>query len=336
MWHSRNFRVMMFAALLLGLALLGGCAKKGAPTETRQVMGTSVTITVYDAGIKLKDMQPLYAEIFELLADWDKKVRQAGDGNQVTGLSRGAGQQSISADPAVFEMLMKSLRLYDASGQAFDIRYGPMLDLWGFDTQPRIPTAAELDTAKGLVANGGMFVAGNSILLARKGMRFDVREIALGYALDLAVEKLTAKGIRTAAICTPYVCRTVGEPLEKRGFRVSFPNPVKGDSAWAAAWVPAGGVALAASTEGRFSANGKTYHALLDPRTGMPAEKYSGALVQAADAATAQAMAYAMFVNGGEGFDAAGKAAVSGYVLLQGENKVAEAGTLAGHFELAK
>jgi FAD:protein FMN transferase len=336
MWHSRSIRILLFAALALGLALLGGCAKKGAPTETRQVLGTRVTITVYDAGIKLKDIQPLYAEIFAMMADWDKKVRQPGPDNQVTGISRGAGQQSISADPAVFEMLMKSLRLYDASGQAFDIRYGPMLDIWGFDSQPRIPTQTELDTAKALVVNGGMFVAGNSILLARKGMRFDVREIELGYALDLAADMLVKKGLHTAVICTPEVCRTIGDPPDKRGFRVSFPNPVKGDSAWATAWVPAGGVALAASSQGRFSANGKVYHELLDPRTGLPAEKYSGAVVQAADAATAQALAYAMFVNGGDGFDATGKAAVGGYVLLQGEGKAGEAGTLAGHFELAK
>ncbi len=336
MWHSRNFRCLVFAALVLAFSLLSGCAKKVAPTETRRVLGTDVTITVFDPGIKLEDMQPLYAEIFAQMADWDKKVLQQGPDNQVSGISRGAGQQSITADPPVFEMLMKSLRLYDASGQAFDIRYGPMLDIWGFDSQPRIPTQAELDTAKVLVANGGMFVAGNSILLARKGMRFDVREIALGYALDLAVEQLAAKGIRTALVRTPHVCRTVGDPPDKRGFRVTLPNPAEGDSAWASVWVPAGGVALAASTEGRFNAGGKAYHSLLDPRTGLPAEKYSGAIVQAADAATAQALAYAMFVNGGEGFDATGKAAVNGYVLLQGESKAAEAGTLAGHFEIAK
>ncbi len=149
-------------------------------------------------------------------------------------------------------------------------------------------------------------------------MRFDVREIALGYALDLAAEKLAAKGIHTAVIRTPHVYRTMGDPPDKRGFRVTLPNPAKGDSAWASVWVPAGGVALAASTEGRFNAAGKAYHSLLDPRTGLPAEKYSGAIVQAADAATAQALAYAMFVNGGEGFDATGKAVVNGYVLLQG------------------
>jgi thiamine biosynthesis lipoprotein len=185
-----------------------------------------------------------------------------------------------------------------------------------------------------------MFVAGNSILLAKRGMRFDVREIALGYAFDLAASKLTARGVRTAMIYSPRVCRTLGDPPERRGFPFAVANPLKPDAPWAKVWVPVGGAAYASAGVDRFVAGGRPYHSLLDPRTGMPAERCAAALVQARDATTAQAMAYAVFVWGtADSLATEGKAAVSGAVIVRDQNgkfDVSTSGSLAGRIEVSK
>lgn len=336
--HNRMNGLVLLTAILLSLFAVNGCrTAQTMPSATRKVFGANVTITVYDAGMKQKDLEPVFNEIFGSLTDWETKTLATGPQNQLAAIARGAGQQSIPSDGPVFDLLMKSLRLYDASGKVFDIRYGPMLDLWGIDSKPRVPTPAELDTAKLLVGEGGMFVAGNSILLAKKGMRFDVREIAAGFALDLAAAKLAEKGIRTATICTPTVCRTMGDPPDKRGFKITFANPAGSDSAWATVWAPVGGLAYASIGDGKFSAGGKSYHRHLDPRTGMPATVCDGAIVQSADAATAQAMAYSLFVAGStDGFDKDGKASVAGSVMLRndgGKMSVTKSGSLADRFE---
>ena len=327
--------------LVVAIAFVGcGKAAKSYPSETRKVMGTSVTITVFDPGLKQSDVKAVFNEVFSMMADWQKKTLDPGADNQVYGISKGAGNQSIPVDPAVFDMLMKALRLYDQSGKVFDIRYGPMLDLWGFDNKPHVPAQADLDSMKALVSDGGMFIAGKSILLAKKGMRFDVRQIAVGHMFDLAAAQLAAKGIRTALISCPTVCRTMGDPPDHHGFEWTISHPQKDGQPWAKVTVPVGGTAYASASAGHFDAGGKAYTALLDPRTGMPATNCAGALVQAPDAATAQALAYALYVAGNtDGFDKDGKAAVGGTAIIRdagGQMKITQTGSLSDCIELSK
>jgi FAD:protein FMN transferase len=338
MTRSRFIGAICVAAILATMLLVGGCRKGSQnPAESRNVMGTTVTITVYDADIKLKDVQPLFNEMFKLMADWEKRVLKPGPDNQVSGISKGAGTQSIPTDPDVFAMLMQGLRLYDMTGKVFDIRYGPMLDLWGIDSKPRVPSPAELDSMKPLVADGGMFVAGNSILLAKKGMRFDAREMAIGYIFDIVATKMAEKGLRTVTICSPTMCRAIGDPPDKRGFKVSFSNPLDASKPWATVYAPVGGVAYASLGSSGFQAGGKTYSRMIDPRTGLPAKTCSGVIVQAPDAASAQAYAYSMFVLGGtDGLTTEGRQQVGGYVLARDENgklAVLKNGSLNSRFE---
>jgi FAD:protein FMN transferase len=285
-------------------------------------------------------LKACFDDAFAAMDAIDKKALQPGPDNQVLGISKSAGEKSVPTDPEIFQLIMTALRLYDETGKIFDVRYGPMLDQWGFGSQTRVPSQAELDTAKTLVDGGGMFVAGNGILLGKKGMRFDLREIATGYAFDMAAAKLAENGIRSAMISSPYVCRTMGDPPTSRGFKWVVPNPEKGDSAWATVWAPVGGMALAASTEGRFQSGGKSYNCLLDPRTGKPADKCAGAMVQAPDAASAQALAYSVFVLGGvDGLAPEGKAKIGGSAIAQdaaGQLKLTKSGSLADHIETSK
>ena len=341
MTRNRVYGALCLTLAVAAILALNGCGKvKSYPSETRTVMGTSVTVTVYDPGMKTSDLKPVFSQIFDTMTDWQKKTLDPGADNQVSGISKGAGNQSIPVDAPVFEMLMKALRLYDQTGKVFDIRYGPMLDLWGFDGKPRVPTTAELDSMKPLVSDGGMFIAGNSILLAKKGMRFDVREIAIGHAFDMATSVLAQHGIHSATISSPRICRAMGDPPDKRGFKMTLANPLHPEQPWATVWAPIGGTAYTPASVGHFEAGGKTYSAMLDPRTGMPVSQCAGAVVQAPDAATAQALAYALYVAGStDGFDKDGKAAVGGSLIVRdqgGQLQVTKNGSLADRFETSK
>lgn len=335
---NRKSVASLFITIVLAAAL-AGCAKKpAAPQASRDVLGTKVTITLYDAAVKAKDAQPIFDAAFALLAEWEAKTMSATDANQVAAISGGAGNQSVPTDPPVHELLMKALRLYDNSGQVFDIRYGPFLDLWGFGATPRVPTQTELDTAKSLVAEGGMFVAGNSILLAKKGMRFDVREIAVGHAFDLAAARLAEAGIQSAMIAAPDIWRMMGNAPDPRGFKAEVPHPLTGAAGWATVWLPVGGAAVAGQFKNAFQSGGAQYHSFLDPRTGRPARACAAALVETPDAATAQALAYASFVFGNvDSLAAAGKRDVNGSVIVKetgGNLDAKAAGSLSDRFEL--
>lgn len=329
-------------ALLLAVVVLisFGCKSKVHPSETLNVMGTTVTITVFDPGMTAADMKPVFGEIAGLMADWERKTLLPGSLNQITGISKGAGTQSVPVEQPIFDMLMKALRFYDASGNVFDVRYGPMLQKWGFGQKPRVPAKAELDSLRPFVADGGMFVAGNSILLAKQGMSFDVREIALGQVMDLAAVKLADRGIRSAMIASPRVCRTMGDPPDSKGFPYFIADPVNLEKKWAKVFVPVGGTAYASVGVDRFESGGKSYHSLLDARTGLPAERCAGAVVQSKDAATAQAMAYSVFVWGTpDSLAAEGKTEIAGCIIVKSNGSTLDAnatGSLAGKLEVSK
>jgi len=335
-----RLRVVACLALLCGVLAASSCRKVVTPSETRDVMGTKVTITIYDEGLKPDQLKTIYDDAFKLMTELDRSALRPGVNNEVRAISKGAGVQSVPVGPDVFELLTKAFRLYDLSGKVFDIRYGPMLDLWGFDSKPRVPTQAELDSVKTLVGEGGMFVAGTSILLGKPGMRFDVREIAIGHALDAVATKLAQHGVHTAMIASPRVARTMGDPPDKRGFRFTLADSRSGENPWATAWVPVGGFAFADANVDRFELGGKGYCSLLDPRTGMPAATCIAAAVQTTDAATAQALAYSLFVLGGtKDFAPDGQKAVLGNVIVRGEPgklQAEKSGSLAERFELIK
>ncbi len=338
-----KFSKTALLALAVLLLVVAGCKSKRTteyPSDTRKVFGTNVTVTVYDPGHTQADLKPVFDDAFAFLMQWDKRAYSPGKENQVLNISTGAGRESVPADSDVFGMLMKGIRLYDASGQVFDIRYGPMIDAWGFGGKPRVPSSQQLDTMKAYVTDGGMFVAGNGILLAKPGMRFDARELAPGYAFDMLAARLAQRGIRSASIHSAYVWRTIGDPPDKRGFEVTFGSPVSADSGWVKGWAPVGGIAYASPSKDRFESGGKAYHSFLDPRTGMPSNKTLGAIVQAADAATSEALAYAVFIHGTtDSLDASGRQMVGGGAVIQGtleKPSVKASGSLANKIEVGK
>jgi len=338
MVHNRS--ATLFVAAIVGLTAVfsTGCKKKSPATfETRSVFGTDVTVAIYDPGLTAERLKGTFDEAFHLMLEWEKKTLLPGPDNQVSAIAEAAGERSIPADKPVFDMLIEAVRLYDASGKVFDIRYGPMLDAWGFDDQPHVPSAAKLDSLKQLVEQGGLFVAGNSILLAKKGMRFDVREIAVGAAFDQVAAKLASGGIRSAMISCSRVCRTMGDAPDKRGFEMTVGDPRDLASPWARVFVPVGGMAYACAGVDRFSADGTTYHSLLDPRTGWPATRCAGAIVQTPSASSAQALAYGLFVYGTfDSLDQQGRAAVGGSVVIREDNgklTMTSAGSLADKIE---
>jgi thiamine biosynthesis lipoprotein len=192
---------------------------------------------------------------------------------------------------------MAATRLHDQSGEFFDVRIGPLLDAWDFDGSPHVPGSADIDSALSLVRDGGMFVAGKSILLAKNGMRFDVREFVEGYVFDRIAEQLRKKGFRKFVIHSPRVWRTVGTLPDDKGFELKLSHPFIADSIWTTLTVSSGGFAYLSPTRNLFSEGGKRYHSLLNPYTGMPGDRLAGVVIAADDAATAQAMAYAEFVR---------------------------------------
>lgn len=293
---SKICATFLVATILGGLS---GCAPKEKPiSETQSLLGTEVTITVFDKGQTQESLQPAFDEAFRVMRELETKILIPGSENELDLLAANAGNQSMPLSPGIFDVVMDALRLYEETEKVFDIRVKPMLDAYGFGGEPRVPSDAELDTLQQLVTEGGMFVAGKSILLSKKGMGFTLYKIGPGFILDQAAVALAGRGIQTATIQAGRLVRLKGEPADPRGFQITVVNPRQPDEPLGTVRLPAGGYALVANDEGAFEKDGKKYHMLLDPRSGKPADLCTAFAVHAKDAARAQALALSAFILG--------------------------------------
>ncbi len=296
------FRISITLSAAIILVAFSGCAPKEKPiSETRPLLGTEVTITVYDKGQTQESLQPAFNEAFGIMRQLEAKILTPGPENELDRVATGAGNQSVALSPKVFDLVMEALKLYEETDKVFDIRVKPMLDAYDFDGEPRVPTDAELDSLKQLVTEGGLFVAGKSILLSKKGMGFTLYGIGPGYILDRAAEALASKGIQSARIQAGHLIRFMGEPPNSRGFELSVMDPDNPDKPLGTQYLPAGGYAIVTCDEGAFEKDGKKYHRFLDPRTGRPADLCTAFAVHANDAAHAQALAVSAFIVGPTG-----------------------------------
>jgi len=296
----RHFlRVSIALLVFISAGNFSGCTPKQKPiSETRPLLESEVTITIYDKGQTRESLQPAFDEAFQVMKELESKILLPGPDNELEKLAVSAGGQSVPLSPPVFDLLMEALRLYDQTEKIFDIRVKPMLDAYSFGAKPRVPDDSELDTLKNLVAQGGLFVAGKSILLSKKGMGFTLYKIGPGFILDQAAAALASKGIQTATIQAGRLIRLMGEPPSAQGFPVSIDNPSNPSKPLGTIYLPAGGYAMVANDEGAFEKNGKKYHMLLDPRSGKPADLCTAFAIHAKSAAEAQPLALSAFILG--------------------------------------
>ena len=332
MRHLYGFSAVFMGAILI--CGLNGCAPKSQPTsKTQQLLGTDLTITVYDKEQTKEALQSAIHEAFTFAQDLETRILLEGPENELNYLTSEAGEQSVPLSAPIFDLVMDALKLYEQTDKVFDIRVKPILEAYGFGKEPRVPTPAELDTLQQLVTEGGMFVAGKSILLAKKGMGFTLYKIGPGYILDKASERLTNQGIQSATVQTDFLMRTTGNPPDAKGFLCKVADPTGAAESLGDVFLPVGGYAMVTCNDGAFEKDGKKYHMLLDPRTGKPADLCTAFAVHAKSAAEAQALALSAFILGPtdglkllEKFEGA-----TGLAFFEDNGKPARKGT--GHFE---
>lgn len=284
-----------YAMLLLVTLVALGCqkAEDRFPKETRTVFGVPVTVTFFLPDAKQDEVKSGFDAAFSTLAWYEDAALKHGEKNQLDLIAAGAGKESVPTDTLVYAMLMRGLQLNDITAEAFDLRYGPLLDAWTKSGSPAKPAQADLDSALSLIKTGGMFVAGKSILLSKPNMRFDARGFVDAWAIDRAVEKLNAKGFTAFEIRTPYLARVVGMPVGEQSWTVKLSDPQNADSVFANLAMSQGGLAYLPAKTGKDGLG--NFRLTLDPRTGEQAT--SNSIAMAKDCATAFALAYTLAIE---------------------------------------
>lgn len=263
-------------------------------------MGVPVRVVLYapDANRAENAANAVWKRFDELnaaLSDYDPEseiiqvCRQAGTSDEPI---------AISAD------LRKSLeesRLYcELTNGAFDVTVSPVVKLWRrsrfFNERPPEDVLARAKANIGL----DVWSIDERGVKANEGVRFDVGGIAKGIALDEALEIVQNMGIESALIDASGDLRIGAAPPGKIGWKVGFAS-LNNEPVF---YCELENVGICSSGDANryLEIDGVRYSHLIDPRTGEPLTRRCVCSVIAPTATTADALASALCVLGGEEF----------------------------------
>jgi thiamine biosynthesis lipoprotein len=154
--------------------------------------------------------------------------------SDISTINRHAADAAVEVEPPLFALLQTAVQLWRDSGGAYDLTATPLWEAWGFARRAgTIPSTEELARAQSLV--GGQWVeldeAKKTIRLLRRGVKLNLGSIGKGYAVDRAVEHLSAAGVSDFLVhggCSSVAARgsaaKVGQANHDHGYMVPEPD----------------------------------------------------------------------------------------------------------------
>ncbi len=276
-------------ALLLCVCLLVvccGCGKAEKKTASFFAMDTIMQITAYGG---TNDALAAARDVIEGL----DAVLDATDPQSALSLLKNGD----TIPKTILKPLQTAQTIADATDGALDVTLYPLSDAWGFYSKNyRVPPQTEL---RALLRERGSFSVQDGRLVCPDGTKLDLGSVAKGYAADCAVRALRQNGVQSAILALGGNVQTLGQKPDGSDWRVSVADPLHPDGTVCDLLVGETAVVTSGSYQRSFTENGKTYHHILDPATGMPSE--SGLLsvtVVCPDGTTADGLSTALFVLG--------------------------------------
>jgi FAD:protein FMN transferase len=288
-------------ALALSLTLTAGC-RDDTPVLTTRFIAFDSQIDVSIVGVNRTDAEEANRLLEQDFAFVDKAWHAWDPGplgrvNQLLPTGK-----DFVAPPSILPLVHISQALYAQSGGLFNPATGYLNDLWGFRGEGRkaqkLPSARDIRQL--VEANPAMTDVHVDGLLMRgtnPAVKLDFSVITKGYGIDLAIEHLRERGVRHAMVSAGGTVRVIGE-RSGQAWRVIVRRPsgtgvlavlqLRGDES----------LATAADYVHSFVHEGRTYHNILDPRTGYPATGAHSVTVIHNNAATAEGAAQALFIAG--------------------------------------
>ena len=281
--------------------------------KSRLVMDTVCTITVVSPSKKQagEAIEAGFASIerIEHILDFF-----SGE-SELSAINRAAGKGPVRISRETLDVIQRSAEVAEYTRGAFDPTIGPLMELWGFSGpssgSASIPDAEAIRTMTGLVDFKKMSinVAASEVSLSRKGMKLDLGGIAKGYAADMAIDAIKAKGIKSALVAVAGDIKGFGLRPDLKPWKVGIQNPrVKsievpdgdGDTIIATIDLKAEAVSTSGDYQRFFVTDGERYHHILDPETGFPARGVISVTVIAPDGYMADGLSTGIFILGRE------------------------------------
>ena len=227
---------------------------------------TYVSISLYGCG-----SQEIADEAIKRCAYYEKIFSRTMENSVLYNLNNNGNINIVNdEDEILADILKKSLEYCEMTEGNMDITVEPLTSLWDFSSGKKyIPTDDELRTAVSKVGYSGVTV--NETSIALKDVRLDLGAVAKGYVADCLKTFLKERGVDSALINLGGNILCIGEKPNGSNFFIGIKKPFTEDVQLVLGATDCS-IVTSGTYERYFDENGKSYHHILDPKTGMPCD----------------------------------------------------------------
>lgn len=258
--------------LATGLFVRPALASPHVQRASRELLGTRIDIVAQG-----KQASKAMALAFAEMARLERLMSRYRPDSEISALNRSAGLAAVDVSPETLAVLQRGLQLAQLSDGAFDVTIGGYQG-WSFDpANPRLPSAAQLLRERALVNHRQLVLdpAKRQARLLRAGVRVDLGGVAKLPILQAGMAVLQAHGLDGAMLNGGGDVLVTGQLLG-RDWRIGLRDPRAPERVMGTLELGDGVVASSGDYERAFTMQGKRYHHVLDPRTGLPTQGVRG------------------------------------------------------------
>lgn len=267
-------------------------------SESRDIfaMDTYMTLTAYGKNAK-KALDAAVDEINNI----EQLVSTGIDSSEVSQINKN-GKGSVSETTGY--LIKRSKEIYDSTNGVFDITIYPIMQAWGFPTENyHVPGKKELKKLRGLMGADHVLYdeKKQEVTLNKEGMKIDLGGIAKGYTSSKVMDIFKENGISSAVISLGGNVQTLNGKPDGSDWRVAVENPADTGSYIGVLSIKDKAVITSGGYERYFKQDGKTYHHIIDPANGYPANNgLTSVTIVSDDGTLADGLSTSLFIMGPE------------------------------------
>ena len=223
-------------------------------------------------------------------------------------------QGNLQATDDLAELILRGKEIYQETDGLFDDTIYPVMKLWGFPTgNYHVPTAAEVQKKLALVDGNKVEIQTRDsdekgrdskekakFVTLGADQQIDFGGIAKGYTGQKLAELFQEYGVSSALVSLGGNIQAIGTKPDGSSWKVGIRDPKGGQQDYIGVlFVENQAVVTSGGYERYFEQNGVTYHHIIDPTTGYPAD--SGLLsvsIVSADGTMCDALSTSLFIMG--------------------------------------
>ena len=294
------------AILLIVSILLCGCRL----TETQPQLNATyldlfdTVTTIVGSGMTQREFQAEAQKIYDQLQTYHRLFDIYNEYSGIQNLKTvndHAGAGPVVVDRAIIDLLLDCKAYYELTGGKVNAAMGSVLRLWhearsaGLEDpeNAKLPDLEALSQAMMHMDFENVLIdeEASTVYLPDPEMSLDVGAIAKGWAAQRVAENAPSGLLISVG---GNVCAT-GAKADGSAWVVGVQNPDGGDYLKKLP-ITGGAVVTSGDYQRTFTVDGKNYHHIIDPNTGMPSQYWRSVTVICADSGLADALSTALFI----------------------------------------